>query len=78
MWHCNFGFPFAHGPLGLLLYGVLGTVVLLMVLQIGRALFSRGGTTRDASDSLEIIKARFARGEISEEEYQRMREILTR
>ncbi|NNF47912.1 MAG: hypothetical protein HKP41_13555 [Desulfobacterales bacterium] len=30
----------------------------------------------DKYDSLEILKNRFAKGEISEDDYQRMRELL--
>lgn len=78
MWPCNFGISFAHGPWGLPAYGFLGAVALLMAVLALRAIFSEGGGKRDRSDSLEIIKSRFARGEISAEEYQRMREILNR
>jgi putative membrane protein len=84
MWNCNLGVPFTHGsflghgPFGLLLHILLAVVLIYVLIRIGRAIFARGGANenRDSSDSLEILRARFARGEISAEEYQRMREIL--
>lgn len=85
MWNCNFGVPFTHGswlpwhgPLGLLLHILLAVALIYVLIRIGRALFGRNGADMDSSDSLEILRARFARGEISAEEYQRMREILSR
>lgn len=85
MWNCNLGFPLAHGGwflghglLGLLLHLLLAIVFAYVLIRIGQAIFARGGARRDNSDSLEILRARFARGEISAEEYQRMREILSR
>lgn len=87
MWNCNWGFPFVHGgwfvghgpfgPFGLLLLVLLIIVVVSLLIRLGRAIFARdGAANRDSRDSLEILRARFARGEISAEEYQRMREIL--
>ncbi|MHB8789582.1 MAG: SHOCT domain-containing protein [Desulfobulbaceae bacterium] len=82
MWNCNLGVPFTHGswlghgPFGLLLHILLAVVLIYVLIRIGRTIFVRNGADRDSSDSLEILRARFARGEISAEEYQRMREIL--
>lgn len=85
MWNCNWSFPLAHGgwllghgPFGLLLYLLLAILFVYALIRIGRGIFARGGAHKDSSDSLEILRARFARGEISAEEYQRMREILRR
>ena len=85
MWNCNLGFPLAHGgwllghgPLGLLLHFLLAIVFVYVLIRIGQAIFVGRGARRDSSDSLEILRVRFARGEISAEEYQRMREILSR
>ena len=83
MWNCNWGFPMhggwflGHGPLGLLLLVLLAIVAIFLLSRLGRIIFVRDGTpNKDSRDSLEILRARFARGEISAEEYQRMREIL--
>ncbi|NNK14082.1 MAG: hypothetical protein HKP52_07580 [Desulfofustis sp.] len=37
---------------------------------------SKSNAEVDKYDSLEILKNRFAKGEISEDDYQRMRELL--
>ncbi|MHB8808442.1 MAG: SHOCT domain-containing protein [Desulfobulbaceae bacterium] len=83
MWNCNWGFPlhggwfFGHGPFGLLLLVLLTIVVVSLLIRLGRSIFARDASTnKDSRDSLEILRARFARGEISAEEYQRMRDIL--
>ena len=84
MWNCNFGYPFAHGgwfmgpgPFGPL----MGILFLVFIVYLGVLIFrnvTKGkNANRDASDSLEIVKTKFARGEISEEEFRRMKEILT-
>lgn len=83
MWNCNWGFPahggwLLHGPLGMLLLVLLAIAVVSILIRISRTIFARDGLNKDSRDSLEILRARFARGEISEEEYQRMREILSR
>jgi putative membrane protein len=85
MWNCNWGFPLGHGgwllgpgPFGLLLHLLLAIIVVYALIRIGRSISDRGGAHKDSSDSLEILRARFARGEIPAEEYQRMREILRR
>ena len=41
----------------------------------GRARFNRGGLYEDADD---ILRNRFARGEIDEAEYKRLRDVLTK
>ncbi|PIP38722.1 MAG: hypothetical protein COX19_11115 [Desulfobacterales bacterium CG23_combo_of_CG06-09_8_20_14_all_51_8] len=38
--------------------------------------FNHESHTKDRNDSLEIIKMRFAKGDLSSEEYVRMRDIL--
>ena len=88
MWNCNFG-PFAGGgwgggffPANFLSLLLLGLVVLLIVLAVIRILKPRAekpnGSFRDLTDSEEILKVRFAKGEISREEFIKMRQTLTR
>lgn len=64
------------GPFG----GIMGVLLIIVLIGLIYKLFreSRPGTNAasDKHDSLKILKARFARGEISLEEYQRMREFL--
>ena len=86
MWNCGnwgIGLPFGLGkyfvglgPFG----GILGLLVLLLILYVATKLvlsfLPRANADVDKNDSLEILKNRFAKGEISPEEYQRMRELL--
>jgi putative membrane protein len=65
------------------LFGGLLNIFLLFlfIAIIYKIFFTNKSSTpkdRDTEDSLRILDARLARGEISEEEYQRLRKILAR
>ncbi len=84
MWRCGgcgwMGGPlFFHGWPGMLV-GIL--IVGLTIFLVARFLTSRRGgiaaPRRDRSDSVEILKARLAKGEIDPQEYARMRRLLDR
>ncbi len=81
MWGCNFigsgigHWGFGGGIIGFgftLLLVVLVGLVLLQLYKSGRKHAQRS----DTMDSLKILKLRYAKGEISEPEYLKMREIL--
>jgi putative membrane protein len=86
MWNCSnwgAGLPFGlnnifmgFGPFG----GLLGLVVFILIIyviaKLVMSLFSKPSANPDRQDSLTILKNRFAKGEITQEEYERMREIL--
>lgn len=57
--------------------GIMGWLVMLapIVLLIW-FLFSRTKDTNGSEDPLEILKVRYAKGEITREEYERMKETL--
>ncbi|HER63593.1 MAG TPA: hypothetical protein ENO11_06420 [Desulfobacteraceae bacterium] len=77
MWNCNWGPPLQYGFFGMMInIIVLAAIIYIVVLTI-QALKTKSKSNRDADDSLEIIKRKLAHGEISEEEYRRMKEILT-
>ncbi|MDW7773328.1 MAG: SHOCT domain-containing protein [Desulfobulbaceae bacterium] len=83
MWGCNAGIPFGfgnwfwgHGFFGLLFSVLLITVLISLIVFAIRSLSARGALQQDRSHSMEILKAKYAAGAISEEEYRRMREIL--
>ncbi|MBW6452384.1 MAG: hypothetical protein K0A92_01200 [Methyloprofundus sp.] len=78
MWNCNFGPPFIHyGMVGMVINIMMLVAILYIVVLIVRALFSKTQPNRDTRDSLEIIRHKYASGQITEQEYLRMKEILT-
>lgn len=80
------GGMFGGGIFGMFLNILLLLLVVWVVIRLVQSLMGRGASSRptednatrsrDRDDSLNILKARFARGEIDEEEYQRMRNML--
>jgi len=88
MWGCDYitflgGSRWTGGffPGGILYMVVWGLVVLLFVyaaIRIFKAITAdKYGSQRDRIDSLAILKARFAKGEISHEEFNKMKQILS-
>ncbi len=86
MWGCDYG-PMSGGWWGvffpgslfpLLLWGLVIVLILFLAIRVFRSQ-TRGpqGSAQDRFDSEAILKARFAKGEISHEEYVRMKEILS-
>lgn len=86
MWGCNFT-PFGGGWGGGLFPGSLWTflawgLVIVLLAYLAARLFGSGrhdarDASRDRGDSLTILKSRLARGEISLEEYARMKQALS-
>ncbi|RLB37302.1 MAG: hypothetical protein DRH20_08015 [Deltaproteobacteria bacterium] len=86
MWGCDYG-PMTGGwwggffpgsLLGLLIWCLILLVIVYVVIRIFRPQTpGPQGPSRDRSDSEAILKARFARGEISREEFIKMRQILS-
>lgn len=86
MWGCDY-IPFSEGwrgaffPGGILSLLVWGLVILLIVALVIRVFKSQAhsgrGFSQDRIDSLAILKTRFARGEISLEEFSKMRRTLS-
>lgn len=80
MWGCNYFsyFPWMNGLFHTLLWGaILLGLVYLATRFFGDKNKSRTEKKSDREDSLKILKVRFAKGSIDEEEYDRMKEILT-
>jgi len=88
MWGCDY-IPFLSGsswaggffPGGILYLLVWGLIVLLFIyaaVRIFKAITAdKSVSYRDRIDSIAILKARFAKGEISSEEFHKMKQILS-
>lgn len=77
MWGCNWGPAYSYPFIGMLINILMLVTILYIIVLIIRSFLAKGQPNRDTIDSMEIIKSKFARGEISEDEYQRMHDILT-
>lgn len=64
------------GPLGGVLSILFFVLVIYLIFKIVKSFFPPHRASLDNKDSLRILKNRFAKGEINQEEYSRMYEIL--
>ena len=72
-----FGRFFSGGPLSIILWVLVILIVVLLVMKLSRFLKLReAGLKRDREDSLDILKARYARGELRQTEYLKMKNTL--
>lgn len=86
MWGCDFS-PISGGwwsgffPSGILSILIWIMIILLLVYIVVRIFRSQTqnpyGSSLDRLDSLLILKGRFAKGEISQEEFIKMKQILS-
>ena len=67
------GYGFGMGWIGMLvhLFIIVGVIYLVVKLVVGDM-----GTRRNEKTAEKILAERFARGEITDEEYKRMKEVL--
>ncbi len=83
MWGCNYiGAGKGHWFFGGGLWGFGLTVLILgiiavLVFKLVRASQHRKFEDADRLDSLMILKSRFAKGQITEREYKKMKEVLS-
>jgi len=88
MWGCNDFSDFIWvpgflpcGSIGLVLWLLIWCVTIAMIITVAIKLFrvlntERHAGFRDRYDSLNILKLRFAKGQITQEEYHRMKDTL--
>ncbi len=82
-WHDGWGmgWGFGHMAFGglmmLLFWGGIIVVILLAVRWIGSGSSQGGGPQPPAKRALEILRERFARGEIDKEEFEERRRLLS-
>ena len=85
MWGCNLPFSggwrggFLQGDLlSFLFWALVISLVVYLLIRIFRSQANHSNvTSQDRIDSLSILKARFAKGEISQEEFLKMKQILS-
>ena len=71
------GGGFTGGIFYLVFWGLILLVLVLLVIKLFRTSKSRQtGPIKDRYDSMEILKVRYARGEIDQQEYLRMKRTL--
>lgn len=77
MWDGGWHGMFFMGPLMMLIFLALAVaVVVLIVRWLGGWGHGSSSNAKSSDDPLEILKMRFARGEIDKEEYEERRRVL--
>ncbi len=77
MWNGGW-YGMIFGPLLMIVFiGITVAVVVLIVRWLGGSTPGRGSSTSSTKDPLDILKERFARGEIEKEEYEERRRVLS-
>lgn len=78
MWRCGFNsiLPWGGGFLSLLIWAVIILALILVIVKIFQHLSVDRTYRNDRNDSMDILRVRFARGEITQEEYMKMKKIL--
>jgi putative membrane protein len=68
---------FPGGIFHLLLWALMLLALVYLIFRLIRSLKSNHTSNiRDRMDSFEILRARFAKGELSEEQYAKMKNVL--
>ncbi len=84
MWECGMSYSLGFGKWfmsgGIIGFTIKSIIIVALFFLLYRFFMpnnSNVSTNLDRKDSLEILKVRFAKGEISEQEYQRMKNVLS-
>jgi putative membrane protein len=67
-----------HGIFSVILNIIIIAALVALIIRLFRSGGSSPSANRDASDTINILEQRLAKGEINEEEYLRIRGILGR
>jgi putative membrane protein len=71
------GGGFAGGIFSLLFWGLIILVLVILAIKLfGSIKSNKTGRFRDEIDSLEILKMRYANGEINQDQYVKMKDVL--
>jgi len=74
-WLCGPGSYF-QGPLGMFINLAFWTMMIFLAVWFLQAVFSKKRTAPSSSSPLEVLKHRYAAGEIDREEFERMQREL--
>jgi putative membrane protein len=69
----NHGWWWGFGPLPMLLFWVL---IIVALVALGKSIFERSGDRPRDKTALDILKERYARGEIGKEEFEHKKRDL--
>lgn len=74
------GGPGMFGWIGMGLGMILNLGIVILIIYFMARVFSRGGFVNNniSSNAIEILKERYARGEIDEDEYHKRLEVLNK
>ncbi len=78
-WHDSWMYgpgSYFHGPFGMLINLAFWIGLILLVVWAFRAFTARDNPSAKESTALEILKNRYAAGEIDDEEFERMKQEL--
>lgn len=83
MYGCSWGslFGAGHGFMGVGMYGMFWNILIVVLVLFGVMKIIQSFKSKEPScaynrDPLDILKEKFSHGEISEDEFRRMREVL--
>jgi putative membrane protein len=78
MWHNGFGWTGGYWLFGVVFWALgFAAVVLLILALVRRSTGYRGSWHSAEPDALEIAKRRYARGEITKEQYEQLKKDLS-
>ena len=83
MWNCGYnGAGYGHwffggGIIGFAITGFIIAIIATLIFKLIKSSQGNSSETLDKNDSLMILKVKFAKGEINEEEYKNKKEILS-
>lgn len=83
MWGCNYlgswgSGIFPHGIFFMLVWILIIALAIYVAIRIFRTRTpNTGAWSQDRIDSLQILKARFANGEITQEEFAKIKQVLS-
>ncbi len=77
MWGCSSTMlPGLGGPMGLLAYSLFFMLLIYVAVRVARTWRFSDSASADKRDSLEILKVRLAKGEISRDEFNELKNLL--